>query len=124
MTRLFLLLFTVKFLVTPNPNPVNESYKATHYSNGIHTFSYPNGNRKSCFKIKNGNLDSVLTVWFENGKISEMDKFDNGRFIDTNRIYNEAGQLLIEESFRHDTILYYREISYYPNGMEKQERTL
>jgi antitoxin component YwqK of YwqJK toxin-antitoxin module len=123
MRTLFILL-TLKILVETNPNPVNESFRIGHYSDGFHTYTFPNGNPKSAFKIKNGNLDSTLTVWYENGQICQIDQFDNGRFIDTNKIYNEAGQLLVEESFDHDTIIYYREILYYPNGIVKQERTL
>jgi antitoxin component YwqK of YwqJK toxin-antitoxin module len=124
MFRFALFLFTLKILIGSNPNPVNESYRHAHYSDGLHTCKYSGGGPRSSFKIKNGNLDSVLTVWYENGQISQVYKFDNGRFIDTNRVYNPAGQLLVEELFDHDTIIYYHEILYYANGIVKQQRTL
>ena len=121
--RLTIFLFAIN-LCCFSQNILNEYYKLTFLDDVDHKDYYFNGQLRCSFTIKNRNLEGEHIFYFKNGKVSEILYFENGYFHGTNKSYNEKGQLLKEEKYTHDTLLYYKEIRCYNNGNIKTERYL
>tara|TARA_B100000809_G_scaffold250009_1_gene281991 strand:+ start:1428 stop:2033 length:606 start_codon:yes stop_codon:yes gene_type:complete len=101
-------------------NPVNEYYK--EMKDGTYKDYYKNGQLRIQYIIKNGNADSTHLFYYKNGQLKSSTNFDNGHFHGTNTEYNEKGDTTIIEKYRNDTLLVYKQMTYYPSGQLKYEQ--
>jgi len=122
-TNLF-LLFTLVSTFCLSQNPWNEYAKLFCDPNSVYRDYYNNGQLRLIFTLKEGNLDGDYLGYYENGNIQDSSHFDNGFLHGNCKSYNKKGQLILEEDYKHDTLLSYRGLYYYKNGKIEAEEKL
>lgn len=120
MRTIFLYIILSVNLVCISQNPLNNSYKGL--SDGDKTDYYSNNQIRTKWTIKNGNIIGQHINYFKDGNLMSIESFDNGRFNGTNFKLNKNGDTLIVEKYKHDTILYFKESTYYKSGQLKGTR--
>lgn len=117
--RFFLLLLIncLCFIVlAQHKNPMNIQFQGK--TEGKHYGYYNRTYRKIkiIFKIKNGNLDSVMTSYLKNGKVTRILRFNNGLFNGEQLEYDKKGRITSREVYKNDTLIEYQIFSYHKNN--------
>lgn len=120
MRTIFLYIILSLTFACNGQNPLNNSYKGL--SDGDKVDYYSNNQIRTKWTIKNGNVIGQHINYFKDGKLMSIESFDNGRFNGTNFTLNKNGDTLIFEKYKHDTILYFKESTYYKSGQLKDTR--
>lgn len=113
-----ILIFIATAVVAQNP--LNEFYKGME--DGNYKYYYNNGQLRLEFTIKNGYLDKEHIDYFRNGNKKSIERYENGRFNGQNISYTKNGEIRTDEFYINDTVIYYKEYSYYKSGQLKSER--
>jgi antitoxin component YwqK of YwqJK toxin-antitoxin module len=121
MKKLFFIIIVFPFFNflhgQSTNNPLNNSYK--NLGNGPHVDKYINGQTRIKFTKVNGNVHGEHIGYYKNGKLREIEIFDNGRFNGVNFTLDENGDTLVVEKYRHDTLIFYRQRTFYKNRVCK-----
>ena len=118
----FIWIFLFVPVLVYSQNPLNEQEaKDCKCIDENYKDYFSNGQLRSTYTFKNGNLDGDYAIYYKNGKLQEIEHFENGHFHGKNMSYNSSGQLLTEEEYKHDTLLSYHGINYYYNGNKKSD---
>jgi len=121
MKIIFVLLFAFTTTFCFSQNPFNVYAKSTCGNTAFYKDYYSNGNLRLKFTIINGNLEGEYLDYYRNGKIMDSTFFEHGHYHGTNKTFNEKGQLILIEKYKHDTLLFNKDIFYYKNGNVKTE---
>jgi len=121
MKPILSLLFTLICSFCFSQNPWNEYAKLSGDSNKVYKDYYSNGQLRLEFTLKDGNLEGEYLGYYSNGKVQDSTFFENGHYHGTNKSFNQKGQLIIIEEYKHDTLLFNKDIYYYKNGNIKTE---
>ena len=125
MKQVITIVFISIQLFCLSQNPMNEEFQKNFTpDNEEHIEYYKSGHLKYKYTKKNKNLEGEYLHFFKNGQIDDSSYFENGHYNGTNKLYNKKGKLIREERFKHDTLLYIRDIHYYKNGNMYFERYL
>ena len=119
-----LLLCHFMLSICEAQNPVNESARSHGMLNDVHKDYWPNGNLRLSYTLKNGNLEGEYLEYYKSGKQMGESYFEAGHFNGTNKSYNEDGQIIVEETFAHDTLLSYIQTTWYKSGKIKSRREM
>lgn len=103
---------TAQRAATGTGNPLNEHIKNAPPEDGAHKQYYAGGKLRATYNKVNGNLHGHVITYYKNGQVFDSLHFDNGYFHGTNKSYNRKGQLVNEERYRHDTLLFFKEVLY------------
>ncbi|UTW63189.1 hypothetical protein KFE98_03260 [bacterium SCSIO 12741] len=122
MKTLVLVLLCLCVQVTMAQNPINQMFK--DMPEGEHKLRYKNGTVRSKWVIKNGNLDGAYLDYFKNGELRSETLFKDGKLHGANYVYDKNGRVKIEEYHRNDTLVYYKEYTYYKSGTVRSKLTL
>lgn len=115
--RTFMLIVCCSLFVFAHAqNPVNESARSGGLINEDYKDYWANGQLRVSYTLKNGNLEGEYLEYYQSGKLLSVSYFNGGHFNGINKTYNEQGQILVEEEFANDTLLFYRETRYYKSG--------
>ena len=110
------IFLTLIGLLGFSQNPWNEQTKSFYTGNDDHIDFYSNGRpRLKCF-VRNGNLEGEMISYYKNGQIQDSSHFENGHYHGIIKTFNKKGKLIIEEKYKHDTLLYRNDVHYYKNG--------
>ncbi len=121
MKIVFALLFAFTTTFCFSQNPFNEYAKSTCGNTALYKDYYSNGNLRLKFTLINGNLEGEYLDYYKNGKIMDSTFFEHGHYHGTNKTFNEKGQLILIEKYKHDTLLFNKEIYFFKNGNIKIE---
>jgi len=114
---LFILINTFCF----SQNPWNEYAKLYGDNNRVYRDYYNNGQLRLMYNFKEGNLDGDYLGYYKNGIIQDSSHIDHGCLHGNCKSYNKKGQLILEEVYKHDTLISYRGLYYYKNGKIETE---
>lgn len=99
-------------------NPVNEEFKGE--AEGEHLQYFNNGKIRTKYFIKNGNLQGDVFDFYNNGEIFVFQQFDQGEFNGKNYSLNENKDTIYIEVYKHDTLIFTKNLYYYKNGKIKE----
>ena len=80
---------------------------------------YENGSLQTEFFASNGKIDGYFKSYYPNGQLEFLLKYKHGFQVDTSYTFFEDGKISNLEVFNNDKLI--REIKYYPNGIKKSE---
>lgn len=120
MKTVCIIFFTLKFVFCISQNPLNASYKGL--KDGEHIDRYSNGKIRTQWIIKNGNVVGQHINYFRNGSLKSIEQFDNGLFDGINFELNINGDTITTETYKHDSIFYYKTFTYYKTGELKETK--
>ena len=124
MKKLVWIFFVFVNGICYSQNPLNDYYRQLGAPDEAHKDYYPNGQLQCSYLKSNGNLEGEHANYFKNGKPMEICNFENGHLHGSSKDYNAKGQLIIDEIYTHDTLLFFKQIEYYKNEQIKRERFL
>ncbi|HTA62417.1 MAG TPA: hypothetical protein VK835_08175 [Bacteroidia bacterium] len=114
---MFFLIASLLNVAIYAQNPINKMFGGKpdgeiidYYNNGSY-YKYIN---------KNNNLQGNQVMYYKNGDLCVMQQFDKGEFNGTNFYLNENKDTVYIEIYKHDTLLYTKNFSYYKNNVAKE----
>ncbi|MGZ3903416.1 MAG: hypothetical protein ACXVC6_06970 [Bacteroidia bacterium] len=103
-------------------NPLNSSYAAE--PDGETRMNYHNGQPHLSFTKVNGNIQGEYKFYNKDGTIAELNNFDQGHFNGINLSFDKNGDTTSYEVNKHDTLIFLKNTSYYPNRKIKDYYTV